>query len=435
MAGFRQGHHGPLVSALFLWVAMAVGITQPGGAGTTIFYYDNASAPDATAYHFADFAAAFPADFVDNGTTPKTYRAKVSLQCGDTGVGTASTTLQDTDVGVWFDTAKVLLYRTTSPTSWTTNFGVKVGSGNIASGRNGCKIYVGGATTFRGNWGIYGSIIESQGAGLNFTPATSGVSTELVDCIIGNKGTGTTSLIALGTASVALSNVYNVDFWGNIASASLGLFNNFNMAHAERISITINAAGYFIRSAQTTLAVKDLLLFGTPAVADFAKTGAGTVVWTLVNIRWSRNAPKFDNITAVAGDITEYRLADSKIVNAAGTGIPDISVVLIDAVGTTQINTVTDANGRINFGSGITTNAVAVQDHYGTVSYLTRDRSPFLVQINVTNPNSAYAQIPFYFDWPTDADGLFEDTAVIVPLQAPSGFATPWREYELGVWP
>lgn len=408
-----------LARALLWALILAVGVTQPGGAATTIFIYDNASAANASYYTFAEISTAFPADFIDNGTTPKSYRSKVSLQVGDTGVGAAATTLQDTDVAVFFDAAKVLQYRSTQTTSWTTNLGTKVGTGNKATGRNGCLIYQGTTATFRGNWAAYGSSILSQGGTMTFSPATSGSNYELVDCIIGNKGTGGTSTISIGSASVAASNIYNVDLWGNISSASLGLITALNSSNAERISIGINAAGYFIRSSQSTFAIKDLLLFGTPLVADIAYTGGAGSTWTLVNIGWSGNAPKFANMSASAGDITEYRVGDVKAGDGNGTNSSGVAAKLTDTLGNVIFNTTTDSAGRVAFGSGLTTNAVPVLDHYGAVSYLTRARSPFLM---------AAGALRYYFNWPTDVNGNFEDMVDAIPLAYAGGGPTSWNE-------
>lgn len=414
------------VSSLVWAILLAAGITQPGGAGTTIFIYDNASAPDTIAYHFADIATAFPADFIDNGTTPKTYRSKVNLQVGDTTTGAAATTLQDQDVGVWWDTGKFLLYRSTQTTSWTTNLGVKVGTGNKATGRNGCKLYLGGGTfALRGNAAIYGSTIESQGTGLTFVPATSGQNYELIDCIIGNKGTGSTSTISVGTVNVQVSNLYNVDFWGNLSSGSLGLITTLAAANAERCSVGINACAYFIRSAQTNLSIKDLLLFGTPSVADMSCTAVqppNPVAWTLVNIAWSGNAPKFGNMTQPQGNIVEYRIGDMKVGDVNGNPLSGKSAKMTDVTGAVAFNTTTDANGRVAFGSGIITNAVPVADHYGSSSYVTASRGPYLVEV---------AGLRYYAMWPTDVNGNYEDMADLVPTQFASGGPTTWTELNI----
>lgn len=75
---------------------MAAGITQPGGAGTTIMIYDDTDTSGgrpAGSYTFAQISAAFPADFVDvtvNVARPK-YKSLVDLQMGD-DIGIVCTT-------------------------------------------------------------------------------------------------------------------------------------------------------------------------------------------------------------------------------------------------------------------------------------------------------------------------------------------------------
>src|SRR5207253_11336267 len=91
-------------------------------------------------------------------------------------------------------------------------------------------------------------------------------------------------------------------FWGNISGGAVALITTLNCSSAERISIAINAAAQFIRSAQTVLTVKDMLLFGTPSVSDLACNTA-TPSWDLVKPTFSGNAPKFGNMTVSAGGI------------------------------------------------------------------------------------------------------------------------------------
>lgn len=412
---------------------MAAGVTQPGGAGTTIFIYDNASAANATNYTFAEISTAFPADFVDNGTTPKTYRAKVSLQIGDTGVGTATTTLSDTNVGVFFDSPRGLLWRSTQQTSWNLQLGTKVGSGNQATGRNGCLIYTANAVPFlRGNYGLYGTTWVHSNGLITAHGNVAGLTTEMINCILGHTGTGANSSWAMGTTTNAISNVYNVDWWGNVSAANNGVITTFNFTTAERLTIGGPSMPYFIRSSSNTLSAKDIVFFGTPTVADITPTGT-PISWDLVRPKWSGNAPRMGVGTFAAGTIRELWIADTKVVDRNGDGVASIPVKITDSIGTVQVNTTTTATGRIAFGSGLTTNAIVVRDHYGDgVSYLTRDRSPFLFEINTgAAANTSYPGLRYYTDWPTDANGNFEDMADPIPLQYASGLPTTWTEASL----
>jgi hypothetical protein len=415
---------------------VAVGVTQPSGAGTTIFYYDNASAANGLYYTFAEIAAAFPADFISNTTNFPSYRSKVSLQCGDTGTGTATTTLQDTNCAVFFDANRTMLWRTTQSTSWNLNLGAKVGSGNVATGRNSVIIHTPATvagTTVRGNFSLYGCTWIAGAGSLNFaTTGVAGLTTEMVDCIIGHTGTGNGNNIVIGGATVPAGNVYNVDFWGNVSAANNGILTNFNFTTGERLTLGGPSMPHFLRSGSLTITCKDIIFFGTPTVSDIIPLGSITG-WDFVRPKWSGNAPVVGTAAIVsAGVIRELWVADTKVVDRNGDGVSGISVKVTDSIGTVQVNTTTTSTGRIAFGSGLLTNAVIVRDHYADgVSYLTRDRSPFLFEINVTNQNTSYPALRYYTGWPTDVNGNFEDMADPIPLQYASGNPTTWVEAAL----
>jgi hypothetical protein len=398
---------------------MGVGVTQIGGAGTTIEYYSDASSPDAIAYHAANFATAFPVDEIDNTTTPKSYRSKVSLQCGAAADTALATTWQDTDVNVFFDTGKVPLWNVTGVTNWNLELGTKVGSGNRATGRNGCGLYVGGATTFRGNFNLYDSRIISQGGALGFTPATSGSGCELVDVMLGNNGTATTATIALGSSASAIANIYNVDIWSRISGSTTGILITLNAVAAERITIGGPSMGSFIKSAQAVLNVKDIRFFGTPSTADIVCSGS-SVAWNIVRPGWSGNAPRFGSMSALItpGMIREWWEYDVKVVDVLGVPVSNIPVDLTDVLGNIAFSTVTDTEGRVTFNSGLTENAVPVRDYYGTGSgFATRDRWPYTVRANVgAGSNPSYAGVTNKFEWPGASTGNFSNVIDVLPL-------------------
>ena len=187
--------------------------------------------------------------------------------------------------------------------------------------------------------------------------------------------------------------------------------------------------GAFMRlTNQPSLTIKDSKFFGTPSTSDIVLlTSFGT--GDLVQPKWSGNAPKLSGIISVpAGNFRESWLFDCKVVDGTGTGVPNVSVVLDDATGATQINTTTNAEGRVTFGSGLLANAVVVIDHVlsGGV-YSTRTRSPFTLTVNGT--------IREKFLWPGETSGMYEDVNTVVPLQYAGGGTTTWTEMELGSWP
>lgn len=420
---------------------MAAGVTQPGGAGTTIYIYDDASSASGTGYTFAEIAAAFAADFVSNGTNKPSYRAKVSLQVGDTGVDTATTTLVDTaESTVIWDSTKTLIYRATQTTSWFTVLGTKIGSGNRASGKAQTTLIFGANTTLRGTFQAYGSTLKTSTGTIVITSQASPSSSELVNCLVQNSATSGNTFTLLA----AVGNLYNADF----SSGTTGnVISSWSATSAERITVAATTpTAYVLLPISASQTIKDLTLFGTPSGADFRWNPGTTAQHHLVRPGWTQAAAKFGFAGAattpvIANATLEYALFNVKLVDGTGAAISGIPVRLTDSVGNAQVSTTTDSAGEISFGSGLLINAVAVMDHYSDgAAYAQRHRSPFYIEINLptmTGYNANYFGRQYYFDWPgsetvTTTSGAFEDVNDIVNLQEPSGGATNWVECELG---
>ena len=408
---------------------MAAGVTQPGGAGTTIYIYDDASSASGTGYTFAEIAAAFPADFVDLGTSAKSYRAKTFLQVGDTGTGTATTTLVDTSSSVFFDTSKTLLYRSTQTTSWNTNLGAKVGSGDQSSGKTGTFLYLGAGATFRGNLAIHGCTIKvNTSLAFNGAGVTQDLSNNIIESTTGASFTG-------GTASL-----YNADFTHAGTQYALAAM---DVSTAERL--TAGGTGALAHAFPTSsFTVKDLAMFGTPSLADLFPQVAslGGRNWRLVRPKFSGTVQKFYPWGFMSSDPDlapqEMWLFDVKCADSDGVGVASIPVKLTDNEGNAQVDTVTDSTGQLSFGSGITADAVTVADWYqsGGTTLLVRHRSPFLLECNYptqTGYNSNYASHRFYFNWPgyqtiTTTAGSFEDCNLVLSMAPPASGGSTWVE-------
>jgi hypothetical protein len=434
---------------------MAAGITQPGGAGTTIYIYDDSDTTGgrpAGPYTFAQISTAFPADVVDNGTNRKSYRFKVTLQTGDTGTGTATTTLQDTNVTAIWDSGKTLTCRNTQRTSWYWKFGTKVGTGNQASGMDGCDLTFGAAIGPPGNIFIYGSTLRQTSGTLSMAPFDTPPVSEVVNCIIASSSSGTTPL-GLGNAFSPYSNVYNVDFT-HVTTAQM--MNNFGALSAERITMACSSPLSFVQTAVSGLIIKDIVFIGSPTSADMRWTNSAAVAWRLVRPRWSGNANKLGNVSGAhdwpigddSSNTQEMWLLDSKVVDGTGSGISGIPVKLTDGFGNVQANTTTDSSGAISFnnphpGLGTVTmlqNAVAIVDHYAASGvYGFRIRNPFTLEANLpsmTGYNANYESYRRKFKWPgsegyTANSGQLEDVVDVISLQAVPGNPTTWVECEL----
>lgn len=417
-----------------LWL-MAAGVTQPGGAGTTIHYYDDTASASGTGYTFAEISAAFPADFVDvSAGGRESYASAVRLQCGDTTVNAATTTLNATNADVSFAPGFRWQWRATQTSSWFTNLGTKVGSGNRAGAKNGCNITHGAGIAFNplGTFKAYDCKFIMNGTqALTLQPIT-GSGSEMVECTLVNTSTGNFSI---GSPSFLFDNLFNVEICGVAAT----MVSAIGSAAQERITISATAPTAYAATTVANLQFKDFAFKGTPSTSDFRWTNVGATNWVVVQPKWSQNGPKFAQAAAgsmaVANGAKEYWLYNIKVVGATGAAIANIPVTLTDALGNVQVNTTTDANGRVSFGSGLTANMVLVMDHY-TVSqvYTQRHRSPFLVEINAgSSRNVSYGSYRYNLYWPgyegiTTSAGTFEDVNDIVPLEFAAGALTSWIE-------
>ena len=400
-----------------------------------MFIYDDASSASGTGYTFTEIAAAFPADIVDLGTTRRSYRCKVSIQLGDTGAGLATTTLADTLCTVDFDTTKTLLKRSASA-SWIWRLGTKVGTGNQASGTNGCDITF-GATTSVPLMFCYGSTFRQKTGTVSYI-APGAASGELVECRFASSASGT-SPMAFGSGASAVENIYNLDI-AHITTAQV--INNFSATAAERLSIACPTPSSFIAAGGGLLTNKDMALFGSPTQSDLRWSTAGGTQWRLVRPRFTGNAPKFsaggafthDPITQGTWELWVY---DVKCVDGSGVGVMGLPVKLTDNIGTVQVDTTTDVNGQISYGSGITANCIVMMDHYPVAGvYTQRHRGPFLTEVNMpyqVGYNNGYHSHRYYWRPPgyesiTTTSGSFEDVSDVFTMSAAPSGGSIWLE-------
>jgi len=392
-------------------------------------------------YTFAEIAAAFPAAFTSLGTNKPSYRGLASIQIGDTGVGTATTTLVDT-VGssVEWDSGKTLKNRATQTTSWYFRTGTKIGSGNQASGATGTRIRFGAATALTMNHYHYGSTFQQTAGAMQFVN-TTGVDNngEMVNCLLQSVATGVAPIVVGNQAISRFANIYNVDISSTTANQ---LMSNFNAVLAERITLGAATPTTFIGSGGAGVASKDMAMFGSPTQSDLRWTGAGAVGWQLYRPTWTGNAPKFTTSTAGTPAITsatvEYRFCAIKVVDRLGAGVASIPLTITDVLGNVLVNTTTDANGEITFGSDLGMDMIPVMDHYissGT-TYAQRHRGPYTTKVNTSDLagyNSSYLGRTYTWKCPghesvTTSAGQFEDVGDIVAIQDAAGNPTVWTE-------
>lgn len=426
---------------------MAAGVTQPGGAGTTIYYFDDshADAGGDGSYSFTDIYAAMQVlspgntDFVDASYGGRTvYQVNVRLQCGDTGTTASTTTLTDTNKDVYFAPGVRWQWRATQTSSWFTNLGTKVGTGNRAGAKDGCNIIHGAGLAFQplGVFRGYDCKFIMNGTSLLAFALLDNQGSELIECTCVNTSTGSFSM---GGTATRFDNLYNVELCGNNAAG--GLVSSSGAVASERITISAPSSATFIAGLVANLSFKDYKLVGSPTQCDYRWGNVTNTNWSIVQPKWSGNAAKFAQNAAgsmaVANGAKEYWGFTIKTVDSTGAAVANVPVSLTDTLGNVQINTTTDSEGRITFGSGLTANTVLVMDHY-TVSqvYTQRHRSPFLLEVNTgASAVTGYSAVRTRFYWPgyediTTSAGTFEDVNLVVGLQQASGTPSTWVEFE-----
>ena len=428
---------------------MAAGVTSDA---SNIYIYDDthADAGGDGSYSFVDIHAILGGTGVDitrvdSGSAYPTYRLFKNLQIGDTGTGTATTTLKDSNVVAVFDAAKVLQTRTTQASSWNIEFGSKIDTGDQAGGGSGailCFTSNSGSPniTWRGTVLLYGTTLRARASAGNphaLVLNTLEPDSEIMNCIFDGLRN-----CQIGTATTPFDNVFNLDISNPASTAAL--VNAFLVNSAERLTFSASPAQEFMQSGQTGVTIKDFLCFGVPGRADFRWTSSLSEDWKFIQPHFSNSAPRFSaavsGLPAIGDATLEYWKFRIKVVDRNGNGISGIPTTLTDTTGVVQITTTTDSNGEISFGSGITANFIVVRDHYVTVgaaTYSWRDRSPFTLKVNTSdlsgyNPNYLGRKKLFY--WPgyessqTDSSSDFQDVFEISALEDPSGQPTAWTE-------
>lgn len=273
----------------------------------------------------------------------------MDLQLGDTGVGTATTTLVDTagSTVIW-DSGKTLKNRATQITSWHFSLGTKVGSGNTASGVTGTVLVFGAATTLTGIHAHYGCTFKQTAGAMQFQTATDTVG-ELVNCLLQSVATGV-SPINIGTAAARFANVYNVDISHTTASQ---VGTNFGVVNAERITVAAATPTAFLSGNAAGVTAKDAVYLGSPTQSDLRWAGSSAILWRLFKPTWSGGGPKFSvassGFPVVTSGTLEYREWNVKVVDKNGSGLANLPVRLEDATGARQVDDITDSKGEVAF--------------------------------------------------------------------------------------
>jgi len=422
---------------------MAVGVTQPGGAGTTIMFQTDTSAPNGLYYTEADFAAAFPADFVDLGTTPKSYRAKVSVQNGD-GALTGTTTWKGTRSSVFFDTGKTYLVNATGLINRFTEWGTKAtGASGDVIGYDGLNVFFGTNPTFNGNFKLYGCKLTNVNAAaatsrIFLTPTAVGAFAEIIDTPI---------FTLAGTQAFGISNAVGIDVMRRINSVGLGSgavnghVVQFNCPDSEDMAFYWPNGDYKI-STGGYVRIAEPKFIGPSTQGDTR----GTFAMIVLNPEWSQNTGK---LTAPS-TLEEWFSFGVLVTDANGAPVSGIRIEVYDNYdGRTVVDTTTGTLGTIDFlapqsvaefGFGTSPdapfrNALMIYGHNN--DGLTHEHGPFTLFVNRGMGVGLYPEYTqkFSFPYSTYLAGAEKQWSpmyfnVVLPASG-TGIATNWVEFAL----
>jgi len=407
---------------------MAVGVDQAGGPGTDITYEDNASSANGLYYTFAEvFASPFGAEFTGLGTSPESYRALVSLVNGDGG-GTATTTLKETNATLTCDLGKPLNISPIGSANRTMQFGEKIlGPNGKPSGKNGCRlVFENSSISWAGIVKAYATQIRCSGT-FNYFPGTAGLPGEFVDVIIDTGGSIGLGLPATGKVDL----LFNVDI--SLYGGGTTVVANINSNYAERI--TIFGTGQRLISTPNAVRVRDLILGGTPTVAD-VNISSAVNEWDIAEPIWSGNAPQANSNLANSAYINEWwRWLPVTQEERTGAFIASVPLKVLDVDGTEVLPlTYTDVNGMISYGASdlITQNCLKVRRGKRTSSvWAWQKRGPFRVRVNLDGATlGQYPGYEKYFDFEYTSQTGGDQYRPLFPvlwLRGP-GIPTLWQE-------
>lgn len=424
---------------------MAAGITQPGGAGTTIQMEDNTNADadldvglGVDLYTLEDIVLKGLAsgDAIDLGTNPadKAWRLRASLQNGD-NVGSQPTTLRGKNCTVCFDATKTYSVSTVGASNRRTEFGDKITSPNgKPGGKNGIKFIMAATSTWRGQIFIYGSLIATTVGNINLIPGIN--AGEIINAILQAPGT-----FAIGQSTTGnLSLVYNLDIVCTSASPA-NVIANWGADQAERVTVECSTPQRFI-STGAVLRIRDLVLIGAPTITDLLHSS--TSDWDLIEPVYSGAALQIQ--TASAGRYVNEWWRWLPILISASSGaskIANVPVRLLDLDGVDLLGSgasaiqYTDSQGLIAYNPvdptlTIFDNVIKARRFVGGASAAWEGRGPFTARFNLDGAIlPGYLGTQFQFDFPRRIYGAAQEQLSpvldVVRLQPRGGVREEWR--------
>jgi len=406
---------------------MAAGVTQPGGAGTTIFVYDNThgDAGGDGSYSFADILAAMnllrpgQSDIegekgsVSGNIPARTkYMINVSIQLGGgAGDGSLITTFKETNCDVDWRTG-AMLYRSGGGVI-ETRLGTQTGVGPLGlaeptmGGKDGVNINS-GSWTFKNDLFIFGCKFICTNV---YQVQTIGASTQT---LAGN------TFVVSGVNNV-FGDSNSLGLWYNnvfvFTTTSGNAINGMRQQDGRGNKVFCTTPLQILSASQATARIQGMNLSGVPSVAYLKPTATDASDWKIIDVIFQDDSPRISYSVdhTIAQALQQFGRINTHIEDGTNP-LANIPVRLVSSVATDDgaggsnggvvVDTKTFGDGDLGFTHGPSgyANGVLLREYYrsGGVN-LVRDRT-FTLYVNYPGgayaPNTAYGKYFLVFQWP-----------------------------------
>ena len=376
---------------------------------------------------------------VDSGSGHPTYRVLKTIFPGYSGAGVQTTnplSIVDGNCVLTFDAGKFINTRTTNLGNLTWTLGTKIGSGDEAGAADGVDFFFKNAgPNIRGIYKLYGCRFKQAPATTGqivFIPSATADGSEFIGC----QFEGFSNFVC-GASGAYHGNTFDSRIVSGNQTTQL-VTAHFK-SNSKRVSLVSRGlAGRYLVQATSNLFFKDYLFLGT-VLTTVVNSSSGQN-WLMYRPTWPQGITRF---AGGAGNpiAQEFWGLGVKLFWPSGLPAAGVPVKLTDFFNLVQVDTVTNANGEISFGSGAGLNMARVVDHIGTPSYYIRHRSPMTLEINKgVGRVDGYKSITEVFRWAgyegfTFSSGQFQDMYLAYQLVEGNDPPPPtnWEELEVPV--
>ncbi len=341
-------------------------------SGGTFTLYDNLTALDGAKFNPDELVIGYPNNVFSEGTAqaPR-YRFQGAGVTLGSAAGSAATTFAakdciiDAGSSAWTTHAANL-------GSWTWEFGEKQGSGDDEVGTRPVIFLNIANKTWRGNQKFYAVTFNNQSGGnvtLAFQPQLGGLVSEMLDCVVIYEATGAGAFtLTFGSASIPFGTRKRLKVFAKSNGGTFCMSSDFCTVNEDTEIQALGFSRILESSLANAFAMRKAVLRGNPTSASI-RWGAASNGHRYSGIRFPEGVPKFIPGTAGVPSLANATVQDAiyfATIADLDTGLPlaGIPFRIIDQLDNVLVDVVSDANGRIIFGSGQIRNAVPVMDHY-----------------------------------------------------------------------